>query len=124
MKLTKKQRDKLYDKYGGRCAYCGEPLPARWHADHLEPIKRNWESNTAMFPENHHEQNWNPSCPKCNINKHSMTIEQFRRSIAKYVESLTNYSVQYQMAKKYGLVTETGIEVKFYFETYKSQSNG
>lgn len=40
MKLTKKQRAELRDKFGGRCAYCGVDLPERWHADHYEAVKR------------------------------------------------------------------------------------
>jgi hypothetical protein len=30
----------LREKFGGRCAYCGEPLGERWHADHVEPVIR------------------------------------------------------------------------------------
>ncbi len=33
MALTKKQREKLRMKFGGRCAYCGCELPEKgWHA--------------------------------------------------------------------------------------------
>lgn len=127
MKLTKKQREVLSQKYDGKCAYCGCELPDRWHADHIEACIRNrsydydkqqWAfDGTYEKPENNHIGNFNPACPKCNINKHQMTIEQFRDSIKQYVESLNKYSVQYQMAKKYNLVNESQIEVKFYFET-------
>ena len=51
-----------------------------------------------------------------------MTIEQFRQSIKQYVESLNKYSVQYQMAKKYNLISETQIDVKFYFETIQEET--
>lgn len=132
MKLNVKQREALREKFGGNCAYCGCELQKGWHADHLEPCVRNrkynhekgiWEfDGTFENPENNHIDNFNPSCPKCNINKHSMTLEQFRMSIKKYVESLNKYSMQYQMAKKYGLVTETEIEVKFYFETLQEET--
>ncbi len=37
MALTKKQREKLRMKFGGRCAYCGCELPEKgWHADHVQ----------------------------------------------------------------------------------------
>ena len=40
-KLSKKeQRQILKMKYGGRCAYCGEELGDRWHADHIKPVLR------------------------------------------------------------------------------------
>lgn len=35
MKLTKQQRAELRNKYDGRCAYCGDLLSDRWHADHF-----------------------------------------------------------------------------------------
>lgn len=36
MALTKKQREKLRMKFGGRCAYCGCELPEKgWHAGHV-----------------------------------------------------------------------------------------
>lgn len=39
MRLKTKQRQALFEKYGGRCAYCGCDLPVKgWHADH--PVYR------------------------------------------------------------------------------------
>ena len=40
MKLTKTQREELKQKYAGRCAYCGDGLTDKWHADHLEAVVR------------------------------------------------------------------------------------
>jgi len=37
--MTKRQ--KVYDKFNGRCAYCGCELKAGFHIDHIEPIRRN-----------------------------------------------------------------------------------
>jgi len=61
-------------------------------------------------------ENLNPACPSCNIQKKSYSLEQFRENIKKFVGSLNKYSTQYKFAKKYGLIEETEIEVKFYFE--------
>lgn len=135
--MTKKQeRELLYNKYNGRCAYCGDPLKKGWHVDEIEPIKRyteripdgkgsflrnskgNYKLKYLMEnPEKLHIDNQNPSCPSCNIQKNSYTLEQFRENIKNFVNSLNQYSTQYKFAKKYGLIEETGIEVKFYFET-------
>ena len=125
MKL--KDRLILFDKYDGKCAYCGCDLQKGWHADHIDAVIRNrvynYEKRQWVFdgtferPHNDCLSNMNPSCAKCNINKRDMTIERFRLSIKDYVESLNKYSVQYQMAKKYNLVKEQEIEVIFYFET-------
>ena len=128
-KLTKKQeREILFDKYGGKCAYCGCDLPDRWHVDELLPVRRNMKWNkdktkyvhdgTYEHPERLNINNQMPSCPSCNINKHSMSLEEFRSFIRNFVNSLNRYSVQYKFAKKFGLVSETSNRVVFYFETF------
>lgn len=127
--MKKQEREFIFNKYGGRCAYCGCELPAKgWHADHIEAIVREFayvsgkgfkSTGTCQKPENNVLQNYNPSCASCNIQKNSFTLEQFRDNIKQFVNSLNQYSTQYKFAKKYGLVTETEIDVKFYFETLK-----
>ena len=71
---------------------------------------------TCEKPENENFENLNPACPSCNIQKNSYSLEQFRENIKEFVGSLNKYSTQYKFAKKYGLIEETEIEVKFYFE--------
>lgn len=44
LKLSKKQREELRMKFGGRCAYCGCQLPEKgWHADHVKAVYRELE---------------------------------------------------------------------------------
>lgn len=127
MALSKSERQKVFQKYGGKCAYCGCELQKRWHADHIEPIVRDskWNRDKCRFeqtgtcrkPENETLENYNPACASCNILKGSFQLADFRRIIGQFINSLNQYSNQYKFAKKYGLVTETGAEVKFYFET-------
>lgn len=38
--MHKKDRDIIFNKYGGRCAYCGCELIKGWHVDHIEPVNR------------------------------------------------------------------------------------
>lgn len=114
MKLSKEQRQNVFDKYDGHCAYCGCELQKGWHIDHIEPIVRN--SIGCEKPHNDTFENLNPACPSCNIQKNSYSLEQFRKNIKQFIESLNKYSTQYKFAKKYGLVKETEIEVTFYFE--------
>lgn len=117
MKLTKQQREELRLKYNGRCAYCGDHLPDRWHADHLKPIVRDWVNGGCERPENNTLQNLNPACPPCNIVKSSMPLESFRRVIGGFVKSLNRDSTQYKFAKRYGLIQEVEKDIRFYFET-------
>lgn len=126
MAINKIVRNQVKQKYGGKCAYCGCDLTGSWHVDHLQPIERKYKYNRVKgkfdvdgckYPEHDIFENYNPSCASCNIQKHSLTLEQFREKIAQFINSLNSYSNQYKFAKKYNLVTETNKEVKFYFET-------
>ena len=45
-----------------------------------------------------------------------MNLEEFRMFIARFVRSLNKTNVQYKVAKRYGLIEETGNPVIFYFE--------
>ncbi|GBF73148.1 HNH endonuclease [Paenibacillus sp. 598K] len=111
------KRKAIYDRTGGRCYYCGSVLAERgWHADHVEAIRRNWWTNTCLNPENDTEANKVPACASCNRQKGPLTVEQFREKIAAFVNSLNLYHNQYIVAKRYGLVQETGAPVTFWFE--------
>lgn len=126
MKLTKQQRQQLHAKYNGKCAYCGDPLPDRWAADHIEPIQRNYyyckerkrhvQDGTCINPDLDTFDNLAPSCPSCNTIKGSSTLEGFRRTIRGFTKSLNRDSTQYKFAKRYGLVQEVEKDVVFYFE--------
>lgn len=115
MGLTKREREILKTKYGGKCAYCGCVLPNKWHADHIEPVIRN-KTGTHDTEGLDIIENMNPACPPCNISKGRMTIEVWRGWLAGHVNSLNLYSKNYRMAKAYGLVEETGNPVVFHFE--------
>lgn len=160
--MNKKLREKIFQKYGGRCSYCGCDLTGtRWHVDHAEPVirkrkhigsgwfhietgepapndkallekidwrkyqhrKGRWVPDGFHQPENDTEENYMPACASCNINKHSMNIDQFRDFIARFVVSLNKRNVQYIVAKRYGLIAETGIKVQFYFETHNPETH-
>lgn len=120
MKLKKAEREQLRMKYDGKCAYCGCELPERWHADHFEPVVRNWGDEAkevpCMRPQNNNFENMMPACPPCNLSKSSYTLEGWRSWIAGHVNSLNSYHPIYRLTKAYGLVVETGNPVIFHFE--------
>jgi 5-methylcytosine-specific restriction endonuclease McrA len=116
--MKKADRQIVHDKYGGRCAYCGDPLVKGWHVDHIQALDRfaktpNTERNCI--------ENYNPACASCNINKHSGSLEDFRQRIAGFMKHLNEVSTQYKIAKRYGLVQETVKPVVFYSETFNNQ---
>lgn len=129
----KEQREFVFNKYGGRCAYCGRELVKGWHVDHLECLHRESDydkekkkyvfNGEIRYPENDNINNLMPSCASCNITKATLSIEDFRGYIQGTVESLnSNHYAAYKFAKRYGLVQETVKPVVFYFETYNEKS--
>lgn len=127
--MNKKDRQIVFNKFGGNCAYCGCELQKGWHVDHINPIRRN-ESDENIermnklrkIPINRGEntiENYNPACRQCNIWKSTYSIEQFRKEVSEQIGRLNNYSANYRNAKRFGLIEETGISVEFYFETFK-----
>lgn len=140
MALSKKERAVLKEMFGCRCAYCGNTLGDRWHADHIEPVIRHSDlirvdrpNQTYAFvangklerPENDRKDNFYPSCMPCNIHKSSSSVEGFRRNLELHIKRLneaTNHSI-YRHAKRFGLVFETGEKVIFYFERCKENAD-
>ena len=119
VKLSKIQREQLKMKYGGLCSYCGHPLSDRWHADHFIPVERNaWGNGKGIMqkPENDTLENMMPSCPPCNISKHSLSIEQWRDWLSGHMRSLNEHHSIYRLMRSYGLIIETGNPITFYFE--------
>lgn len=125
MALTKVDREALKNKFGGRCAYCGTELADRWHADHVEAVRRRSKyvrdrgfvaTGEMDRPENDCLANMMPACAPCNIDKHSFTLEQWRKKLSETCGVLQRNNPNYRHALRFGLVYETGSEILFYFE--------
>lgn len=119
MKLTKLQRAELKNKFGGHCAYCGEQLGDKWHADHLIAIRRNGDG-TSLNPENDNLQNMMPACTPCNYNKRSLSLENWRDLLAHYrdVQVIRDCS-QFRHLVRFGLIEIKSDPVFFFFERYE-----
>ena len=117
MKPTKKQRLELHAKYDGRCAYCGIALDGKWHVDHLEPVGRNPRTRDMDYPERDVIGNMMPSCAPCNIDKHSMGLEGWRKRLNGLLDNLKRNNPTYRHALRFGLVKEQPDEIVFHFET-------
>jgi 5-methylcytosine-specific restriction endonuclease McrA len=124
MRLTKTQRTTLHGMFAGCCAYCGEKLGDRWHADHFEAIERKLTvrgnrlvaSGKMYRPEHDTIANFRPSCAPCNISKGPESIENWRVWLVGHVAALNAHNTPYRLARKYGLIEETGKPVVFHFE--------
>lgn len=124
--MDKKVREIVYNKYNGRCAYCGCQLGTKWHVDHIEPVYRTWKDEDQFNKLIKRKRgtddltNLNPSCPRCNKWKSTFSLEQFREEIGKQVERLRRDSSGFRMAMDYRLIEETCSKVVFYFETIQT----
>lgn len=142
MRLSKKDREIVKQKFGGRCAYCGCDLPEKgWHADHVTPCMRKLEvvpkeerRNPLSFELRHNGEytspgannidNMWPACAPCNLFKSTFSVEMFREQIAEQVNRAAKSSVNYRTALRFGLIKETGVNVEFWFERFQSASGG
>jgi 5-methylcytosine-specific restriction endonuclease McrA len=78
MYVSKKDREIIRLKFGGRCAYSGTELEPDWQIDHVNPIVRNWWTNTVLFEKEHNINNMFPVQKTINHYKGSMFLELFR----------------------------------------------
>lgn len=107
-RLLKRERYKVYSKYGGRCAYCGQSIAYKeMQVDHLEPLARGGADR---------EENYMPACRICNHYKHTLTVEEFREQIGLLTGRLREREYIYKLALKHGRISENPAPVKFYFE--------
>jgi len=138
MALTKKQRNRVWDKSGGYCWYCGNKLPEKgWHADHCnavyrtpsrkshdsawgevpESIKKLLDNGGMQKPQNDTIENIVPACAPCNLFKSVFSVEEFRAEISLQVERARRQSVNFRTAERFGLIEAKNIDVVFWFES-------
>ena len=68
-KARRTKRQRVWDRSGGMCAYCGMPLSVRdMTMDHVVPKSRGGESRVS---------NLVASCSRCNRLKGARTAEEF-----------------------------------------------
>ena len=108
-------RDIIYSMFDGRCAYCGKMLDKHWHVDHVAPIYRGWNNKPDHAGEDRPD-NLFPACPRCNLRKTVLSVEDFRREIVAQVERLRRDSAAFRLAEDFGLVRAMGYPVVFWFE--------
>jgi len=109
------KRKDVYDKTNGRCAYCGIELIGVFHLDHIEP-KRRYKYSNGLSSGSDEIYNLFPSCQSCNSSKSDLSVEDFRDRISDRIKRLNDYSTEYRIAKRFGLIEEMDKDIIFYFE--------
>lgn len=110
MAFSKAVRQVVYEKYGGRCAYCGRKIAYKdMQVDHFI-AKRAWtESGTDDL------SNLMPSCRMCNHYKRANSLETFRIYIREIPRKLHQNYI-YKVGVVYGNIIENEKPIEFYFE--------
>ncbi len=117
MKLTKQQRAELKMKFGGHCAYCGDLLGDKWHADHVAPIYRGYELDHQIAHRGEDElDNLMPACVSCNLSKSVFSLEVWRNELSEKVARLIKYEKNFRLAVAFGQVAIKQEPVVFFFE--------
>lgn len=131
--MTKEKRNKVYEKYEGRCAYTGKYLDAEWTVDHMNPIALRNRRNKQFVPLNAID-NLMPACLIVNQYKRDMDLEQFRKQMQRFHKLLQGlpkhpYLLKTQRKKEFLLKIAELFDItpnspfsgKFFFETYQNE---
>lgn len=130
MYISKKNREIIKQKYGGKCAYTGTVLKDDWQVDHVKPVIRNWFSKGAMCEENHCLDNMVPVQKIVNHYKGSLDLETFRTWFLgglhdrlkklpknpKVKKSIRKKEYLLEVAGLFGITEDKPFSGKFYFE--------
>ena len=107
---SKRRLELVFNKTGGRCAYCGKVLSDDATIDHIIPRSKGGGNNL---------DNLLPSCRSCNTSKGVKSLEEFRfwrtfkvnNTPTFTTEQLLYLSTKVELSKLFPPL------VKFYFET-------
>ncbi len=120
MAIKKSVREKVYKKFGGCCAYCGQLMEYKqMQVDHYYPqCKARYYA--ARKIDVHAEENLMPTCRRCNHYKRAATPNQFRKLMKTLHERLEKIYIL-KVAVDFGMATIQPFDGLFYFERLPKQ---
>ena len=115
-KLSKHERETIYQKTNGHCAYCGCELEFKdMQADHVQPFIQGGSDEL---------ENLLPSCRSCNHYKSTLDLEEFRHYMQTLPDRMLRDSVNFRNLFRFGIVSVDRSPVKFYFEKMEVGDDG
>jgi hypothetical protein len=123
----KPNRQAVYSKYKGHCAYCGDEISIKdMQVDHVIPqwrvnAKVEKGENPAEYCAVHCHENYMPACRSCNNYKSGNPLEVFRKMIQDQIEVLRRDRPTFRLAERYRLIKCNPKPVIFYFEMCEAQ---
>jgi hypothetical protein len=121
MALSKKVRERVHEKFAGRCAYCGRELPYKeMQVDHYYPRCKEKFYARRFKIDVHAEENLMPTCRRCNHYKRAASPGQFRKLMKTLHERIEAIYIL-KVAVDFGMATIKPFDGLFYFEKWKQQ---
>lgn len=109
------ERERIYEKYVGHCAYCGRKITIKeMQIDHYYPKSLEGYAKT-YFIDVDSFQNKMPSCRRCNHYKRAELPENFRKNMKTLHERIAKIYIN-KVAIDYGIITIKPFDGRFYFE--------
>ena len=129
--VSKKMRLQVYNKYQGRCAYCGREIKLQeMQVDHIIPLaysiygpKEQADKVREMFEDGsiNSLENLMPACRACNFYKGINDTERFRERIKSELDHTCRQSFQTRLAMQYGMIKYIPWDGVFYFEKIEKE---
>lgn len=129
--MKKELREKVFNKYNKKCAYCGEVIEYRdMQVDHLTPKRlSHYYASERMKKELGiigfcvgSFENLMPSCRRCNHYKRAYTLEEFRTLMQSLHERIASNYIN-KVAIDYDIIILKPFTGEFYFEKFKSEGS-
>lgn len=129
------RRDRIFNRYGGKCAYSGTDLLPDWQIDHVEPVVRMMYSREMHRAHNDYEENMVPCQRIINHYKHSYSLEDFRRTMStlhlrvdkpknpRTPKAIKKREYKLQVAAFFGITADKPFNGTFYFESLNKQQH-
>lgn len=107
-RITASERQQVYKKYDGHCAYCGKEIDIKdMQVDHMTPLRLGGTDDMS---------NYMPACRRCNHYKRGNSLEGFRKLIEDIPKKLERDSYICRVGMDYKIVESHEKPIKFYFE--------
>ena len=115
----KTNRQVVYEKYNGHCAYCGDEIEIeKMHDEHKFPKHLSKNHNMEPGQDNNRIENRMPSCRACNWHKGGMQIEEWRSELQRQV-SMLKKNAQFKRALRFKQIRIEEKPIVFYYEFFK-----
>ena len=109
-------RDVIYNKFNGKCAYCGTDITKKqMQVDHI--VSKRFYKISKIKPDldKDDNSNLNPSCSQCNYYKGCKSIDGFRKHLKNIHKRLVK-DFKIKLSLKYNMIDFKQWDGIFYFE--------